>query len=205
MIFILPSSSIFYQVLCIYSLLFFWLQKGGLLIPAKTLFAAVLLFPTLLFLQSLYQSIREILSESTSSDNELLKSKVLVSRRLWRDECSCFGANNFHFKGFLLILFICFRLPGKIALNWVLDFNHSCLAVPERLMQTFSTWISTRLSLQPFMKANHRERLVLFNYFTAFFCFIHNAEFSDWLIRGSWVKGSRYDQLLDFYGCLEKF
>lgn len=49
-----------------------------------------------------------------------LKSSVLVSRRLWRDEHYCFDANNFHFK------------PGKITLNWVLKLNHNCLAMPER-------------------------------------------------------------------------
>lgn len=163
MVFIFPSSSIFYQVLRIYPLLFLWLQKGGLLIPAEMLLAAVLLFLTLLFLQSLCQSIRETLSESTSLDNELLKSKVLVSRRLWRDECYCFDANNFHFKGFLLILFICFRLPGKITLNWALELNHSCLAMPERdlckyFQLKFLQGSVTISCLQPFMKANHRER-----------------------------------------------
>lgn len=163
MIFIFPLASIFYQFLWIYPLLFFWLQKGGLLIPAKMLFAAVLLSLTLFFLQSLCQSIREILNESTSLVNEILKSKVLVSRRLWRDECYCFDANNFHFKSFLLILFIGFRLPGKITLDWAMELNHSCLAMPERdwckhFQLEFLQGSVTISCLQPFMKANHRER-----------------------------------------------
>lgn len=121
-IFIFPSSSVFYQVLCIYPLFFFLTTKRRFADSSKNVVCCSVAFSNSAFSpeSGVSQLEKHWVNLQAQTMKHRLKSSVLVSRRLWRDEHYCFDANNFHFK------------PGKITLNWVLKLNHNCLAMPER-------------------------------------------------------------------------